>query len=509
MQTTLFMVRLQVFLQPFLIMYRHCEVRSNLSMKKFIVIFLLLPIQLLAQQVQYASKVLKYSTDLGGKQNSVKRIVGKPDAFPQGGPSPNAWVSKDALGNAFVEVEFEKAQAVKQIAIFENLNAGCVTKVLVADATGKFRKVIKKQSGFVRWFNSWQAGANPDRAYYFNKKRRKIEKAVDVSHNADIEYVMLEAPEENVKMVRVEFNFSLKPGQKQIDAIAISDSDEPIQPIISLIAGAEQLSNPEKIIYAPSQDYDLSNILVHENKLYYTVSLYERAGEIHAVDLLNPKEIVDVTQKFRNDKKLNYVLGFSPETKTMLMGSENKWRRGGEDLGFDFFNWENDTFSYKKPLRVLGYNNYGDYADVFLAKDHKRILFGIESDLTQGGYDIYFTEPKDENTFGLLQNVGKNINTAADETNAFLLSDNKTLIFTSNGYSGYGDFDIYVSTRLDDTWKNWSEPKNLGPKVNGQSFDTHPFYDEKTETLYYVSFRDGSSVINKIKIPLLSLVSQK
>ena len=29
------------------------------------------------------------------------------------------------------------------------------------------------------------------------------------------------------------------------------------------------------------------------------------------------------------------------------------------------------------------------------------------------------------------------------------------------------------------------------------------------ETLYYVSFRDGSSVINKIKIPLLSLVSQK
>ena len=103
--------------------------------------------------------------------------------------------------------------------------------------------------------------------------------------------------------------------------------------------------------------------------------------------------------------------------------------------------------------------------------------------------------------------MSKSLNTAADETNPFLLSDNKTLIFTSNGYSGYGDFDIYVSVRLDDTWKNWSEPKNLGPKVNGQSFDTNPFYDEKTETLYYVSFRDGASVINKIKIPISQLTA--
>jgi hypothetical protein len=503
------MVRLQVYLQPFFNNVSSLRGTKQSHMKNLLIFCLLLPLQLQAQQIQYASKVVKYSSDLGGKLNSVKRILGKPDVFPQGGPSPNAWVSKDALGSAFVEVEFEKAQTVKQIAIFENHNAGNVTKVLVADATGKFRKVIKKQSGFARWINKWQSGANPDRAFYFNRKRRKIEKAVDVSHNADIDYVMLETPEENVKMVRVEFNFSLKPGQKQIDAIAISDSEEPIQPQINLLDGAENFGNAENLIYSPNKEYDLSSILVYDNELYYTISMYEKAGEIHAIDLVNPKEIVDVTKKIRNDKKLNYILGFSPETKTMLMGSENKWRRGGEDLGFDFFNLENGVFTYKKPLRVLGYNNYGDYADVFLAKDNKHILFGIESDLTQGGYDLYFSQPKDEDTFGLLQNMGKTLNTAGDETNPFLLSDNKTLIFTSNGYSGYGDFDLYVSTRLDDTWKNWSEPKNLGPKVNGESFDTNPFYDEKTETLYYVSFRDGVSGINKIKIPISSLVNLK
>lgn len=476
-------------------------------MKKTIILCLLLPLLVQAQQIQYAHKVLKYSSDLGGKLNSVKRILGKPDAFPQGGPSANAWVSKDALGIGFVEVEFEKAQTVKQIAIFENLNTGSVTKVMVADASGKFRKVVKKQSGFVRWVNKWQLGANPDRAYYFNRKRRKIEKATDVSHNADIDYMILDAVENDVKMVRVEFNFSLKPGQKQIDAIAISDSEDPIQPQINVLNGAADLANAEQILFAKEDVSDFSSLFIHENALYYSISAAEKVAEIHVIELNNPKEIVDVTKKIKNDKKLNYIMGFSPQTSLMLMGSENKYRRGSEYLGFDFFNWTDGVFTYKKPLKVVGYNNYGDYADLFLSQDNRRILFGIESDFTQGGFDLYFSEPKDEDTFGLLQNMGKSLNSAGDETNPFLLSDNKTLLFTSNGYSGYGDFDIYVTTRTDDTWKNWSEPKNLGPKVNGESFDTNPFYDEKAETLYYVSFREGISVINKIKIPLTTLVT--
>jgi hypothetical protein len=489
------MVRLQGHLQPFF----------NYGMKKILFCFLILPLLTQAQQIQYAAKVIKYSSDLGGKLNSVKRIVGKPDAFPQGGPSANAWVSKDALGNAFVEVEFEKAQTVKQIAIFENLNAGCVTRIMVGDATGKLHTVSKKTGGFVRWITSFQTQGNGDRAYYFNRKRRKIEHAPNVEHNADIAYFMLEAPESNVKIVRVEFNFGLKHGQKQIDAIGISDSEEPIQPQINVLAGMDNLAPAEKLIFSPVGDYDLSSIAIFDRTLYYTISMYEKAGEIHAVNLQNPTEIIDVTKKINNDKKLNFILGHAPETKVILMGSENKFRWDEHALGFDFFKLDGGLFTYHKPLKITAYSNYGDYADAFLTNDGKRVLFGVESDLTVGGFDLYFTQPKDETTHGILQNMGKSLNTAGDETNPFLLSDNKTLIFTSNGYSGYGDFDLYVSTRLDDTWKNWSEPKNLGPIVNGQSFDTNPYYDEQTETLYYVSFREGTSVIQRIKIPLLQL----
>lgn len=478
-------------------------------MKRMVFFFFFIPLYLQAQQVQYASKVLKFSSDLGGKLNSVKRITGKPDAFPQGGSSANAWVSKDALGSAFVEVEFEKAQSVKQIAVFENLNGGCVTRIQIGTASGKLNTVKQKSGGFVRWVNSWQTSGNADRAYYFNKKRRKIEVAQNVEHNADIDYVFLENIQHDVKVVRVEFNFGLKPGQKQIDAIAISDSDSPILPVIDLLNGAEHFQDPERLVYTPDRDHDLNSIFISDNTMYYTVSVYGKISEIHALDLTNPTNSVDVSRKIRNDKQLNYILGFSPLTKMMLMGSERKFRRDDQAIGFDFFHYNEGIFSYQKPLKVTAYNNYGDYADAFLTNDGKRILFGVESDMTNGGFDIYFAEPKDDETFGLLQNIGKGVNTAADETNPFLLSDNKTLIFASNGYSGYGDFDLYVTTRLDDTWKNWSEPKNLGPKVNGSSFDVNPYYDEKAEMLYYVSLREGVSCIYKIKVPRAQLTTTK
>ncbi|HEY3429088.1 MAG TPA: hypothetical protein VGK39_00340, partial [Cyclobacteriaceae bacterium] len=48
-----------------------------------------------------------------------------------------------------------------------------------------------------------------------------------------------------------------------------------------------------------------------------------------------------------------------------------------------------------------------------------------------------------------------------------LACDNKTLYFASKGHNGYGGYDIFMTTRLDDSLTNWSVPVNLGPAVNG------------------------------------------
>jgi len=62
-------------------------------------------------------------------------------------------------------------------------------------------------------------------------------------------------------------------------------------------------------------------------------------------------------------------------------------------------------------------------------------------------------------------NMGSVINTEFEESSPFLANDMKTLYFASKGHNGYGGYDIYVTERLDESWTNWSAPKNLGHAI--------------------------------------------
>ena len=100
-----------------------------------------------------------------------------------------------------------------------------------------------------------------------------------------------------------------------------------------------------------------------------------------------------------------------------------------------------------------------------LSADNSIFVFSAESYGSQGVDDIYvalkqngkWTEPK---------NLGRLINTPLQELSPSLSDDKQTLFFSSNGRQGHGSFDIYSTTRLDDTWTNWSAPVNLGPGFN-------------------------------------------
>ena len=220
-----------------------------------------------AQQIQWASKLIKFSTDLGGKQNGIKRILGKPDAFPQGGSSANAWMPKNSLdGREIVEVGFEKPQMVKQVAVCENLNSGCVTKISVDNGSGNYETVWTRKRD---WRTpTFKSTASADHAYYFGRKRRKVQEVPNV-FNPGIEYAVLENSVANVVAVKVEFSFALIPGQKQIDAIGISDSEAPIEIKINANPAFENLSNPESMEFSNSE---VSTVMVSQDgqKIFYS-----------------------------------------------------------------------------------------------------------------------------------------------------------------------------------------------------------------------------------------------
>ncbi|WP_291132913.1 hypothetical protein [Flavobacterium sp. UBA7682] len=472
-------------------------------MKKilFLYSFLLVFYSANAQQVQWANKLIKFSSDLGGKQHGIKRILGKPDAFPQGGSSPNAWTPKNALdGYEWVQVGFEKPQTVKQVAVFENLNAGCVVSISVDDGSGKYKRVWSRRPNYKTVM--FKATIPADRNYYFKRKRRKIQESPDVI-NPGVEYAILDEAVSGVVAVRVEFNFALLPGQKEVDAIGISDTETPIQPTVNTTAAFESLSTaktlqlPDIVPTSPSVSFD-------GLKLFVT-GISEVKNEIFSFTRNTSGQWANkqLESSLNTGERYNHVKSIG--THYLLKGG-NRYTKGTTETGFELFVINNGNYEALEPVKVTAYNNYDETAEAFLTADRKILIMGIETDFSQGASDLYFAQQKEDGTYGLLQNMGKVINSAADEGMCQLLSDNKTMLFSSDGFSTFGSYDIFVSYRLDETWKNWSEPINLGSKVNTTDFDGLPFYDEKNEVLYFISSENETNVLKYVSVPKANLM---
>jgi len=83
------------------------------------------------------------------------------------------------------------------------------------------------------------------------------------------------------------------------------------------------------------------------------------------------------------------------------------------------------------------------------------------------------------------------VNTTANEITPWLDDEGRYLYFASDRPGGLGEADIYVSERLDASFKNWSPPKNLGPAVNSigaeynfiiAPFGAHAYYVSEKNT---------------------------
>jgi len=473
-------------------------------MKKYLLLVIVtFSFSVAGQQIQWANKLIKYSSDLGGKQFGIKRILGKPDVFPQAGNSPNAWAPKKALdGYEIVEVGFEKPQSVKQVAVFENLNAGCVVKISLDTGDGKYKTVWTR----IRDYRTptYKATIPADHAYYFKRKRRKIQEAPDV-FNPGVERAVLESVVSNVVAVKIEFNFALLPGQKQVDAIGISDSEQPIDAEINV---GSQFKNVTTEKFPTLDSFQVLSLVVAPGgqKMLFTHQSEEKES-VYAVqkESNGTWTIPRLEPTLSENDQHNYVDFIKND---LIVKGGNGYQKGSGETGYQFIALENGNYQPKDQLKITAYANYGDAAFLTATPELKTIVLAIESDFTQGGTDFYFTNRKEDGTFGLLQNMGKVINSADDDISPQLLSDAKTLLFSSSGFSGFGGYDIYVSYRLDETWKNWSEPINVGSAINSTGYDGAPYYDETNEVLYFVTDVDGKSAVHLARIPKQTLMNR-
>ena len=107
-------------------------------------------------------------------------------------------------------------------------------------------------------------------------------------------------------------------------------------------------------------------------------------------------------------------------------------------------------------------NSPRNEAHASFSEDGKRIYFSSERRGGYGGLDIYFADRTGDFNFGEAVNMGSQINTAEDETSAFLLKN--TLYFCSKGHFNMGGFDIFFSERKENG--SWGDVVNIGYPIN-------------------------------------------
>ncbi|MDQ1138971.1 OmpA family protein [Pedobacter agri] len=99
-----------------------------------------------------------------------------------------------------------------------------------------------------------------------------------------------------------------------------------------------------------------------------------------------------------------------------------------------------------------------------ISPDGRTLYFISNRPGGSGGYDIWKSTITDDAKWGPAINLGPEVNTPFDENTPFLHADGKTLYFSSDGWPGFGNKDIYYS-RLDENGK-FKKPINLGFPIN-------------------------------------------
>jgi OOP family OmpA-OmpF porin len=221
-------------------------------------------------------------------------------------------------------------------------------------------------------------------------------------------------------------------------------------------------------------------ISIDGTKLYYFVSNHPQNtyGKENSQDIwvstLDDKGVWSEGKRMGaplNDNRYNQVFNVMPDGSLLIRGGRTKNSKG---------------FSLVSPDGRINQLGISGFADM------DKGIFNGASISSDGQYlIIYFSEKQGDKFSDLylskMQNgqwtvpVKLKISSAADDYSPFISPDQKTLYFSSDRYAKdkVGGTDIYKSTRLDDSWTNWSEPVNLGRLINTPvgdayfSMDTH------------------------------------
>jgi OmpA-OmpF porin, OOP family len=407
------------------------------------------------QTILYADKVSAFSSEYSFELYSSRQILGEPNALPVGGDNPFAWSPKRQTGPQFITVGFPEIMEIDQIAIGECYNPGAISKVIAIEPNGKEHLINQ-----------------------FSPK--------PIRQDSRLLHIFLEERSPwPVKFIRIELDCDRVPGFNSIDFVAVSDGKKPIEVKINDSQRINPNVGTERLTEKINSPYDEVNpIITPDGKRLYFGRKFDpnNSGgkkdeeDIWYSDWNNEKGEWGIAKNLGspfNNEAPNFICSISPDGKSVLLGNEYIFgKKVTMKEGVSMVSITENGWGKPKALKIKDFKNEYKRANFYLCQNRKVMILAIraESALGGDGMDLYvsFLEPDSSWTKPL--HMGQTLNSVGNESAPFLAADDKTLFFSSDGFSGYGSDDIFMSRRLDDSWTNWSKPANLGKNINtGQS----------------------------------------
>ncbi|HRI80191.1 MAG TPA: OmpA family protein, partial [Cyclobacteriaceae bacterium] len=455
-------------------------------MKRYLLPFLLIiSYSGQGQVVQWASKVIDVSSELTPVQYSAQQALGKPNVLPAGGQNPNAWTPDKPKRLEFIKLGYSNPMQIEQIAIAESHNPSALFKVFAYDEKGAEHLIFTSNPGPV-----------PTKAMMRN--------------------IFIEKTTYKVTALKLEFDGEAMTDYFSIDAVGISDVNIRIIPNISMPELLSKGLVVEQLDKNVNSDYtELNPLLSPDGKTMY----FSRKNHPDNIGGVNDKEDIWFSE-LGNDGKWelaknmgpqfntagpNFVnaVASTPDGKTVLVLGNKYLPNGKMMAGVSLSTNMNGNWTKPMAVNIKNDYNFNDKANYFLANTRNTLLMSIEREDSHGERDLYVSFQQNDSSWSEPLNLGDVVNTASEESAPFLASDNKTLFFSSNGFSGFGGADVYTSTRLDDTWKNWSEPQNMGPDINSKLDDLFFNIPSTSEFAYYSrGVTEDNADIFRVKLPI-------
>ncbi len=192
-----------------------------------------------------------------------------------------------------------------------------------------------------------------------------------------------------------------------------------------------------------------------------------------------------------NNEYPNYVNSITADGNTILLGN-TYLKNGNMKEGLSLSHRTADGWSFPENIKIEGANKCSNWTGCYLSNSGNVLIIACEQRKNNiGGGDLYVSTKKIDNTWSKPVNLGSTINSKGLESAPFLSQDEKTIFFTSDGQGGFGGSDIFMATRLDESWTNWSTPENLGDKINTVGEESFFSLSPSDNKIYFAA--DGNS----------------